>query len=86
MSKLHSELRRIQKQRDRVKERLSKMVEKDGVAVSEEVNGNLVAIMMNQGSRATETAGCTYFQRIFWQQQTEAAGLKRHRFLKIHPI
>ena len=36
MCKLHTELRRVAKQRDRMKEKLKKELEKNGVAVDEE--------------------------------------------------
>ena len=43
MSKLHSELRRIQKQRDRVKEQLDRVIEKNSVTVGDEMDRDLKA-------------------------------------------
>ena len=89
MSKLHSELRRIQKQRDRLKERLNRSLEKVGVSVSEDLSNDLRAIMENEGSRVTgyRREDCTsYFQKIFWQQQALASSKKDPRGMRWHPL
>lgn len=86
MSKLHTELRRIVKQRDRVKARLSRVVEKNGITVDEEVSGDLKWIMESEGRKATEKEGCTHFQRVFWEQQVLAASKKDSRGMRWHPL
>ena len=86
MSKLHSELRRIQKQRDRVKERLDRVIEKSSVTVGDEMDRDLKAVIESEGSKATEREDCTYFQRIFWQQQVLAASKKDARGMRWHPL
>ncbi len=86
MAKLHSELRRIQNQRDRVKERLDRVIERNGVTVSDEVEKDLKSIIENEGSKATESENCTYFQKIFWQQQVLASSKKDARGMKWHPL
>ena len=80
MSKLHSELRRIQKQHDRLKERLDRSVEKNGVSVSEHLGGDLRAIMESEGGRVTGREDC--FQKVFWQQQALASS----RGMRWHPL
>ncbi len=90
MSKLHSELRRIQKQHDRLKERLDRSVEKNGVSVSEHLGGDLRAIMESEGGRVTGREDCTsaptYFQKVFWQQQALASSKKDSRGMRWHPL
>lgn len=86
ITKLHNELRRLQKQRDRVKERLAAMVDKHGVTVDEEVSGDLRAIMECEGSKALAKADCTSFQRVFWQQQILAASKKDARGMRWDPL
>lgn len=86
MSKLHSELRRIMKQRDRVREKLSSVMEKNSVVVGEEMSDDLKAIMESEGRKATESEGCTSFQRIFWEQQVLAASKKNPRGMRWHPL
>ena len=73
MSNLHSELQRIQKQYDRMKERLKKAVQVQGVTVGEGSSKDLVAIMTEHGSDAIEKSETTYFQKDFWEQQLQAA-------------
>ena len=86
MSKLHSELRRITKQRDRLKERLDKSVQENGVTVSECLSCDLKAIMQSEGSKATERDECTYFQKVFWQQQALASSKEDARGMRWHPL
>ena len=86
MCKLHTELRRVAKQRDRMKEKLKKELEKNGVAVDEELSGDLRAIIEGEGKKATEREGCTYFQRVFWEQQVFAASKKDSRGMRWHPL
>ena len=86
MSKLHSELRRIQKQRDRVKEQLDRVIEKNSVTVGDEMDRDLKAVIESEGSKAIEREDCTYFQRIFWQQQVLAASKKDARGMRWHPL
>lgn len=86
MKKLHDELRRIKKQRDRMKERLTSLVEKHGVTVDEQVHGDLTAIIESEGRKAMERANCTSFQRVFWQQQALAASKKDPRGMRWHPL
>ena len=90
MSKLHSELRRIKKERDRLKESLERYVEKNGVSVSESLSSDLRAIMESEGSRVTGkqdcTSGPTYFQKIFWKQQALASSNEDSRGMRWHPL
>ena len=86
MSKLHSELRVIKKQRDRLKERLDKTIEKNGVSVSDGLSRDLRAIVENEGRRATERDDCTYFQKVFWQQQSLASSKQDGRGMRWHPL
>jgi hypothetical protein len=86
MRKLHNELRRIQKQRDRMKQRLAASVDKHGVSVDEELCGDLRTIMEDEGKKALEREDCTLFQRVFWEQQALAASKKDTRGMRWHPL
>ena len=40
----------------------------------------------NHRKKATEREGCTYFQRVFWEQQVFAASKKDSRGMRWHPL
>lgn len=86
MSNLHNELRRIEKQRERLKEKLSKSVDENGVTVSNQLNTDLRTIVESEGSKATERQDCSYFQKIFWQQQAHASSMQNPRGMRWHPL
>lgn len=86
MKRLHSELRRIQKQRNRLRDRLDALVERHGVTVDEQTCGDLKEIIHSEGSKMLEKVECNSFQRMFWQQQVHAASKKDSRGMRWHPL
>lgn len=64
MKNLHDELTRITKQRNRLREKLSKLIEKDGVTVSDRTSQDLKTIMRTENKRVMEDPGSTYFQKV----------------------
>ena len=82
MKSLHDELRRIKKQRYWLKEKLEALTEKEGIVVNESMNEDLRKIIEEEGKEKNEH---NFFQRVFWQQQAEAASKKDHRGMKWHP-
>ena len=86
MKKLHNELRRIQKQRDRLKERLKEIVEKHGVPLDEQASDDFNHILQNEGCRRMERVEGNTFQHLFWKQQVEAASKKDPRGMRWHPL
>ena len=85
MKKLHDELRRIQKLRDRMRELLDTRAEKHGVTVNEEMHRDLKSIIETEGNKNIQKE-CNSFQRIFWQQQVLAASKQDARGMRWHPL
>lgn len=55
MEKLHNELRRIQKQRDRLQEKLKVMVEKQGVTLDEQTSNDPKQVLEKEASKRMES-------------------------------
>ena len=85
MNSLHNELRRIEKQCERLKEKLSKSMDENGVTLSNQLNTDPGTIVESEGSKATERQDCSYFQKIFWQQQAHASSMQNPRGMRWHP-
>jgi len=73
MKKLHDNLRRIQRQRERLQLRVQEAVEAQGVVVDEELHSDLREIMKTEGSELMDRSIPGSFQQVFWQQQMDAA-------------
>ena len=86
MKNLHDQLRNIQKKHDRVKVQLAALVEKQGISVDGHLNTDLKTILEQEGRQAMERGDCTPFQRLFWQQQMQAASKKDARGIRWHPL
>ena len=67
-----------------MKERLEALVAVEGVAVDEQSSRDLLAIMKEHGDQATDTA--SYFQKVFFQQQYQAATHHDLRGMRWHPL
>ena len=86
MRKLHNELRRIQKQHNRLKDQLSAMIEKHGVTMDEQVSNDLKQIMQCESRKMMERAKGNTFQHLFWKQQELAASKQDARGMRWHPL
>ena len=64
MKNLHDELARITKQRNRLREKLDKLIDKNGVTVSKKMSRDLKDIMKTECNRVMEDTGSTYFQKV----------------------
>ena len=86
MRNLHDKLRKVQKQRDRLKDKVSRLVEKQGITVDEKLHGDLKNIIQSEGSKRMKGGESNTFQHIFWQQQVHAASKKDARGMRWHPL
>lgn len=83
---LHSELRMVKKQRDRVKEKLNGLIEAHGIALDSDMHANFKHIMQEESTAFLQNQSATNFQRIFWKQQMDAATMKDARGMRWHPL
>ena len=75
LRKLHQLYRKTSKQLDRLKVSLANAIEQQGVDVGSSLDDDLHSIMVQD-----------YFQRLFWQQQLNAASKKSPKGMKWHPM
>lgn len=86
MKKLHDQLRRIQKQRDRLRKRLEEAVSAQEIAVDEQLHADLKEIMGGVGTKHMDSLPASSFQHLFWQQQYKAAARGDSRGMRWHPL
>ena len=86
MKKLHDELRRILKQRNRLHDRLEKLAETSGVTVDEQMCGDLKQIIASEGEKMMDKLDANSFQHTFWKQQVMAASKGNARGIRWHPL
>ena len=76
--------RKLQKQRDRLKKRLEMVVEAQGITVDQQTHDDLKQIVKTERSNLIEKAAPSSFQRVFWQQQMDAASREDARGMRWH--
>ena len=86
MKKLHEKLRTTQKERDRLKAKLAKVVECEGVNVDSTTNADLHTIAQSEAFRVVEKFSPGSFQRTFWKQLVEAASREDAHGMRWHPL
>ena len=86
LQRMHSELRRTELQKNRLKLKLNEAVEKDGVVVDPVIHADLQNIMSIHEKNIVETYPEDSFQHIFWMQQQKAAKLRNACSMKWHPL
>ena len=67
-----------------MKERIEKLLQRDGIRVDNETHSDLVS-MMNNYSKAVESDTSNPFRKIFWEQQLKATTLTSTRQMRWHP-
>ena len=72
MSNLHTELRRVQKQKERLIHKVESLVKRDNVVLNLADHDDMQQLILNEGKKV-ETQKLTQFQRLFRCQQAEAA-------------
>ena len=85
MHRVHEELRRIQKERDRLKLKLSKVCREQGVCVDDGLHQDLTSIMKNNSQKVLKAFHPNSFGHIFWVQQLEATS-EDPRGMRWHPL
>ena len=85
MALLHKDSRAANMKIDRLKAKLSKVMEEKGVSLESTMTSDLSQIMANEESLALKDIPPGSFQHIFWQQQKEAAA-KNSRGMRWHPV
>lgn len=80
-------LSRVSQQRiERLKYRLQVLSKKQGVEVDETLHSDLKAIIETHKQQIEEAYPQGSFQQIFWQQQSQAAAMKKAQLMKWHPL
>ena len=83
---LHEKLRQTQKEKDKLKAKLAKLISVQGVEINSSTNADLQSIVESEASQVMETFPPGSFQRIFWEQQAEAASRNDNRGMRWHPL
>ena len=86
MKAIHAELRRVQKQRDRLKLQLSEASEKQGLILDDDTHADLKKIMLKESRKRVESLPPNSFQRLFWEQQLQSASVKDAKGMRWHPL
>ena len=82
---MRHQFRILSEQHDHLKKKIAAAAEQAGVVVNEETHADLVAIT-SESMKFFEELPPDSFQRIFWQQQVEAATQKDARTMRWHPV
>ena len=82
---MHHNFRIISKQHDRLKKKIASASDASGIIVGEDTHADLVAIT-SESSNLFEDLPQDSFQRVFWQQQLEAASQKDAQRMRWHPL
>jgi len=70
---------------ERLRERISVLTERDGVAVDDALHHDLLGIMEDHTQSILDDSNKGSFKELFWQQQMQAAKRKDPRQMKWHP-
>ena len=86
LKRMHSELRCTQVKKERLKSKLAKAIEEEGVVVDADTDADLHEVMTNNDAQIVKTYPEHSFQQVFWKQQRKAAKLKDSRSMRWHPL
>ena len=84
MKNLHTELRKIQKQKERLIHKVDSLVERDSVTLNPADHNDMRQLILKEEEKV-ETQQLTQFQKLFWHQQAEASKKEDSRGMKWHP-
>ena len=76
---------RSQAQLDRLRTQLQRVIEEEGLEVTEAMHSDLTQIVKDHDCQVTATTQPDFFQKIFWEQQQKAASLPR-KSMRWHPL
>ena len=84
---MHDKFRVIKKQRDRLAAGLSAILEDQSLQLNAKDDEDMKSIILEaEQQNMTDKENLSMFQRLFWQQQTEAAKQKDSRGMRWHPL
>lgn len=86
LQRMHSELRANHLKKERLKAKLERVVEEEGITVDSETHTDICAIMTSAESQVMDKYPEDSFQYLFWKQQQEAARLKNSCSMRWHPL
>ena len=86
MRKQHLKIRLMQQNIKVLNMKISKQVEQQGVIVGSETHKDICSIMDNAKQAMLDMYPEGTFQRLFWEQQNEAAGKKKTCGMRWHPL
>lgn len=72
------------KQNDRLKRKIAALSEVVGISLDEDLHNDLKEIVKSESTRFLDDLLAGSIQKIFWQQQVEAASLKNARNMRWH--
>ena len=82
----HSELRKTNKQIERLRERVAALITDGQEEVDEELDSDIREMVEEHEDSALEAYPENSFQHIFWEEQKKASGLKDKRSMRWHPM
>lgn len=83
---MHHQHRILSKQNDRLKRKIAALSEVVGISLDEDSHNDLKEIVKSESTRFLDDLPAGSIQKIFWQQQVEAASLKNARNMQWHPL
>ena len=86
MKIMHNELCKIKKQRDRLIKKVEVLLDSNNLKLNPVDNEDMKNIILKEGEKILEKENLTLFQRLFWQQQAEAAGKSDPQAMRWHPF
>ena len=84
MKALQIELKRIKKQKELLNDKVMGLIQSKNIKLNPKDNEDLTAIILDQ--RNIETKHMTPFQRVFWNQQADAARRYSTKGMRWHPL
>jgi len=85
MKDVRHQYRILSKQNDRLKAKIVAAAEATGITVDETTHADLVAVTL-ESNKFTHDFPPDSFQRVFWEQQMEAAKQKDAQTMRWHPL
>ena len=86
MKILHNEMIKIKKQRDRLMEKVRVKLQENAILLDQKSHDDMKTIIETEGQVFIEKEPMNSFQRVFWQQQVEAARCSDARGMRWHPL
>lgn len=83
---LHHANRLMKQQLERIKRRITQVIEQDGIMVDETTHSDFKTILEENAKRTTTSFPPGSFQHLFWEQQQQASSVKNSRSMRWHPL